>query len=95
VPAHVIAGSDDHRPLGVGVTRLALDGRALDLATLGEGWHGAEAGHRWTDGAGRIALDGARRVEIEAGVPGLYWEREAPSLALPAPPPGLARPVAV
>jgi hypothetical protein len=88
VPAHVIAGSDDHRPLGVGVTRLALDGRELDLATLGEGWHAAEAGHRWTGGAGRIVLDGARRVEIEAGVPGLYWERETPKLAPPAPLPG-------
>lgn len=95
VPAHVIAGSDDHRPLGVGVTRLLLDGRPVDLATLGEGWHDPEAGHRWSDGAGRIALDGVRRVEIEAGVPGLYWEREAPPLAPPFHLPGLSRPVAI
>lgn len=95
VPAHVIAGSDDHRPLGVGVTRLALDGHEVDLATLGEGWHAAESGHRWTDGAGRILLAGARRVEIEAGVPGLYWEREMPSLAPPAPLPGRLRPAAM
>jgi hypothetical protein len=46
VPAHVIAGSDDHRPLGVGVTRLVLDGQAVDLAALGEGWHPTEGGHR-------------------------------------------------
>lgn len=95
VPAHVIAGSDDHRPLGVGVTRLVLDGQKVDLATLGEGWHAPEAGHRWSDGAGRIALRGVRRVEIEAAVPGLYWEREAPALAPPVPPYWLPRPVAL
>jgi hypothetical protein len=95
VPAHVIAGSDDHRMLGAGVTRLVLDGRVVDLATLGEGWHTPEAGHRWSDGAGRIALEDVRRVEIEAGVPGLYWEREAPALAPPARLQGPWRPVAV
>ena len=79
VPAHGIAGSDDRRCLGVGVTRLLLDGRAVDLAGLGEGWHAPEPGHRWTDGAGRIVLDGARRVQIEADMPGLYWEREVPA----------------
>jgi hypothetical protein len=95
VPAHVVAGSDDHRPLGAGVTRLVLDGRAVDLATLGEGWHAPERGHRWTDGSGRIVLEGARRVEIEAGVPGLYWEREAPPLAPPAHVAATWRPVAI
>jgi hypothetical protein len=95
VPAHVIAGSDDHRPLGVGVTRLVLDGRDVELATLGEGWHTPERGHRWTDGAGRIVLDGVRKVMIEAGVPGLYWEREAPSLAPPAPAAGAWHPMAL
>jgi hypothetical protein len=80
VPAHVIAGSDDHRSLGIGVTRLLIDGRAVALTALGEGWHAAEAGHRWTDGAGRIVLAGARRVEIEVGMPGLYWERATPAL---------------
>jgi hypothetical protein len=95
VPAHVIAGSDDHRMLGAGVTRLVLDGRVVDLATLGEGWHTPEAGHRWSDGAGRIVLEDVRRVEIEAGVPGLDWEREAPALAPPARLQGPWRPVAV
>ncbi len=95
VPAHVIAGSDDHRSLGVGVTRLVLDGQAVDLAALGEGWHPTEGGHRWTDGAGRILLNGVRRVEIEAAVPGLYWEQEMPPLAPRALLPGLLRPVAM
>ena len=74
VPAHVIADSTDHRRLGVGVTRLRLDDRTVDLGTLGEGWHAPEVGHRWTDGAGRIVLDGARRVQIEIGLDGLYWQ---------------------
>jgi len=95
VPAHVVAGSDDHRTLGVGVTHVALDGQAVDLASLREGWHTPEPGHRWSNGAGRIVLDGARRVEVEAGVPGLYWEREVPPLAPPAHGPGTWRPVAV
>lgn len=81
VPAHVMPGSDDHRVLGVGVTGLALDGRALDLAGLGGGWHAMEAGIRWSDGAGRVSVAGARRLRVEAGVPGLYWEREAAPLA--------------
>ena len=81
VPAHVMPGSDDFRVLGVGVTGLALDGRAMDLAGLGGGWHAMEAGMRWTDGAGRLPVAGARRLVVEAGVPGLYWEREAAPLA--------------
>ncbi len=74
VPAHVISDSTDHRRLGVGVTRVRLDDRAVDLAALGEGWHAPEIGHRWTDGAGRIVLAGARRVQIEIGLDGLYWQ---------------------
>lgn len=95
VPAHVIAGSDDHRPLGVGVTGLVLDGQAVDLGALGEGWHPTEGGHRWTDGAGRIPLAGVRQVEIEAAVPGLYWERAMPPVTRPALFPGRPRPVAM
>jgi hypothetical protein len=95
VAAHVIAGSDDHRPLGVGVTRLVLDGQAVDLGALGEGWHPTEGGHRWTDGAGRIPLAGVRQVEIEAAVPGLYWERAMPPVTRPALFPGRPRPVAM
>lgn len=95
VPAHVIAGSDDHRPLGAGITRLALDWQPVDLAALGDGWHTPEPGHRWSNGAGRIVLNGARRVDVEAGVPGLYWEREVPALAPPARRPSTWRPMAV
>ena len=96
VPAYVMPGSDDHRVLGVGVTALVLDGRAVDLAGLGAGWHGAEAGLRWTDGAGRLDVRGSRRLVVEAGVPGLYWERTVAAGAGPAAGFGAAgRPVGV
>ncbi len=96
VPAHVIAGSDDHRSLGVGIASIIIDGVPLDLATLDEGWHDSEEGMRWTDGAGRVPLNGARRVEVEIGVPGLYWEREAPRQVRAAVPArSRPRPVAV
>jgi hypothetical protein len=85
VPAHVIPGSDDHRVLGVGVTALSLDGQAVDLAGLGTGWHPAEAGLRWTDGAGRLDVQGARLLVVEAGVPGLYWEQADPPVAAARP----------
>jgi hypothetical protein len=77
VPGHVVAGSDDHRQLGVGVTGLWLDGRAVELDEQRDGWHAPEAGLRWTDGAGRLEVRGARHLRVEAGVPGLYWEQEA------------------
>ena len=74
VPAHVSTDSMDHRRLGVGVTRMRLDDRTVDLATLGEGWHALEVGHLWTDGDGQIMLNGARRIRIDVGLPGLYWD---------------------
>jgi len=96
VPAHVIAGSDDYRSLGVGISALVMDNTPIDLATLEGGWHSAEPGLRWTDGAARVALNGARRVQVDVGVAGLYWEREAPrpACATPAARDSL-RPVAV
>ncbi len=52
VPAHVRAQSDDTRVLGVAVAGIWLDGRRESLRALGEGWHAAEPGHRWSDGPG-------------------------------------------
>jgi len=75
VPAEVRVGDEDRRRLGVAVTGLALDGVAVGLGDgrLGAGWHPAEDGLRWTDGAGEIAVGGARRLEV--GTAGLlrYW----------------------
>jgi hypothetical protein len=72
VPAHVRAESDDTRMLGVAVAGVWLDGRRLSRLALEEGWHAAEPGHRWSDGAGVIPLAGARRLGIRLGPPGLY-----------------------
>ena len=55
--------------LGFGVTKdpaLRIDGAdaARDDARLAAGWHEAEPGRRWSDGAGTILADGARTVEL-------------------------------
>jgi collagen type I/II/III/V/XI/XXIV/XXVII alpha len=73
-PAHMLAPSADHRRLGAAVAALALDGRALDLASLGAGWHAPEPGLRWTDGSGAIALDGARELAVRLALTGRYWQ---------------------
>jgi hypothetical protein len=64
VPAEVMPASDDHRRLGICVTRLVLDGReiGLDDPRLSRGWHAAEPGFRWTDGAAH--LPPARTVSV-------------------------------
>ena len=68
-------GKDDIRLLGVAVSRLALDGAEVDLATLAEGWHPLESGAgrvwRWTDG--RAALVPARQVELTLSAVPTYW----------------------
>jgi autotransporter passenger strand-loop-strand repeat protein len=66
VPASVRADSDDHRRLGVAVSRIVLDGRTIPLADarLGFGWHALEADRvggfwRWTDGDAALDVAGA------------------------------------
>ncbi len=65
---------DDRRLLGVAVSRVTLwsglsDITLRDQALAGTGWHGAEDGHRWTDGCARLSLpdadDADRFVEVE------------------------------
>ena len=78
-PADAGPECGDKRHLGVAATRLEIDGVAVDLATLGGGWHEVERDGdsvwRWTDGA--AALPPARRLEVEIGCPTMYW-REPP-----------------
>jgi hypothetical protein len=63
----------DRRLLGVAIGSLAVDGVALPLEQLGDGWHGMEhtGTHcwRWTNGAGQIDLPMAGTV-LEAMVTG-------------------------
>ena len=76
VPAETQPDSNDCRCLGVAVSALWLDGRAvpLDSPVFGAGWHAPEDGLRWTDGAGAIVLDGARTVAIGLRTIGRYWQ---------------------
>ncbi len=91
VPAQTLPDSDDCRRLGVAVTALWLDGQKLPLDSLrlGAGWQPPEPGLRWTDGAGAIALAGARTLTIRPYTNGRYWlppssRVEARSPAYPA-----------
>ena len=80
-PAHVAAGHEDLRLLGVPVTAIALDGEdvSLDDPRLSAGWHAAEPDLRWTDGAAEIDVRRARRIRVEVARLNLYWT--APALA--------------
>jgi hypothetical protein len=81
VPAQVRVAAGDHRRLGVAVTGLRVDGAVvgLDEAVLGEGWHAAEGGLRWTDGDAVLPCGGG--AEVEVSVAGLerypVWGRAA------------------
>jgi hypothetical protein len=80
-PSAVSTDRADIGLLGVPVTELLLDRRALDLADcrLGEGWlepFGPD-GCRWTDGDARIAVAGMRELIVRLGAPGQYWRPAA------------------
>jgi hypothetical protein len=79
VPAYMNPESIDCRPLGVAIGALALDGVAVPLtdARLGDGWHAAEPGLRWTDGRASIAAEGARVLEVDVAMTAIYWDDDA------------------
>jgi hypothetical protein len=79
-PAHLRDDSDDHRPLGVAVSAIVLDGAAIPLTDprLGAGWHAVEhdpdgAGWRWTNGEAELKLPGGGRLEIAVVMTERYW----------------------
>ena len=92
VPAEHDAEGVDHRRLGVAVTGLWLDGRPCPPDRLGEGWHAAEPGWRWTDGAAAIDGRGARRLEVASLPIGAYWQSPPETAAAVSPPVRSARP---
>ena len=62
----------DRRRLGVALAELRLDDAAVALADarLAEGWHAAEPGLRWTDGAAVLDVTGVAVVELRlAAIP--------------------------
>jgi len=86
VPAATQAASDDHRRLGVAVSRVMLDGSQLKLtdARLGAGWHapdghaGATPGWRWTDGDAQLDVAGAEVLEVLVAITAQSWWSDAP-----------------
>ena len=76
VPSWTDPTSEDGRRLGIAVASLSLDGRMLPAAARGAGWHAAEAGWQWTDGAATIAVGPGRLSLTVAVCPG-YWEEAA------------------
>jgi hypothetical protein len=83
VPAHMYPGGADHRHLGVAVAALRLDGCEVP-ARSDEGWHAAEAGWQWTDGAAMLDCAGARLLEVRLVWLGEYWEDEDAAGPVPA-----------
>ncbi|MCX7381548.1 MAG: Hint domain-containing protein [Alphaproteobacteria bacterium] len=85
IPAHTSADCDDHRRLGIAITRLSLDGApvALDDHCIGAGWYNPEqddAGHawRWTTGSAVLAVGGAREITVEVATTMQYWAGSLP-----------------
>jgi hypothetical protein len=85
IPAYVHDDSDDHRRLGVAISRIKFDGHAIPLtdARLRSGWHevesaGLDTAWRWTDGDAALALAGVDTLDIEVAITERYWiERKA------------------
>jgi hypothetical protein len=84
VPGQILPESGDHRRLGVAVTRLALDGTAIPAEDRRRtaGWHAAEPGLRWTDGAAVLRLDPGPACVLDLRLEPLlrYW---LPPVAVP------------
>ncbi len=72
VPAEVMVDTADDRRLGVRLTALDIDGESIlpDDARLSDGWHAAEVGWRWSDGAGTLPV--GRQVTFTAHTLPIY-----------------------
>jgi autotransporter passenger strand-loop-strand repeat protein len=92
-PVHADPAAVDTRSLGVALARLFLDGRevVLDSPALAAGWHAAEPGLRWTDGAGTIPVDGVGDLAFELAMTGRYWTSALTGRAAAATARGTAR----
>ena len=79
VPGFMHAAETDMRILGVAITNIRLSGTAvaLDDGRLSSGWHVAEPGWRWTDGAAAICLSGETDLSFDVAMAGDYWCAQA------------------
>jgi hypothetical protein len=73
VPAELSATATDGRRLGIAVADLLLDRAAPPQARYGRGWHGQEAGWRWTDGDATLQAAGARELTFTVAMAQTYW----------------------
>jgi autotransporter passenger strand-loop-strand repeat protein len=88
VPAAMHADRDDHRRLGVAISRISLNEAAIALTDprLGAGWHDIESGGsgkswRWTDGDAVLALAGGGVLGVEVAMTERYWLTHTPKVA--------------
>jgi hypothetical protein len=89
VPAYILPDSPDRRALGVAVTSLTLDGRAIppDDPRRTGGWLTPEAVMQWTNGDAALLCDPApsvtRRLDITLAPLLRYWLPSTPPRRVP------------
>jgi hypothetical protein len=83
-PAYMQSDTHDTRTLGVAIAQLWLDRRAVpwNSRAFTSGWHEPEQDWRWTDGAGALAVAGARELAFALATTGTYWRDAVPSVHL-------------
>jgi hypothetical protein len=77
IPSHLADPGADPRRLGVAVARVAADGQERPFGP-GLGWHAAEEGWQWTNGAAALRCAGAGLLEVQLALVGRYWSTRAP-----------------
>lgn len=92
VPAQIRGSSQDTRQLGLSISRMQIDRKAIAMECgeiFGKGWYGLETGKsgdswRWSNGQARLPA-GAEIIAIERNRRGYYWAEPAtaPAQALP------------
>ena len=86
VPERLRPGSGDGRLLGVAIADPVWNGRAapLEHPRYRGGWHGAEAGWRWTDGAAELDVRGLSDVGFVLRAAEAHWRAPAGRLVAAA-----------
>ncbi len=74
-PADVRPELGDRRQRGVAIGRIVLDGCTIARgdARFGTGWHTDNAAPFWTDGDGRLCVEGVRQVVLNVSHSAITW----------------------